>query len=241
MRIAAFGALAALLVVVAGGLVGCQGLDYARPCRGELAQLPVDLPANPDPTKKYCKVWVPATYRKVPKLVQCAPGCEKSVDVTVMETTAREVLVRPCSRKCATTCGTTCNEALVQVKPGGYRWEDCGGCWQYKYRPPQYKWCHKTVKEDGIGYCLETPAEYETVVETRPVRKTRTEYVPPKYRVAYVNEVFTPGHYEWRAEGECACTPDRRRWSTPRLQSKTTTGCPPRPKVALDCGCPPIN
>ncbi len=244
MRIARFGALTlllGLLVVTAGGLAGCQGTGYAKQCQGTLGSLPPDLPASPDPTKKYCKVWVPPTYRNVPKLVKCAPGCTTTEDVKIMQTRAYDVLVEPGRGKCATTCGTTCEESLVQVKPGGYRWEDCGGCWQYKWRPPQYKWCQRKVRDEGIDYCFETPAKYKTVVETRPVVKQRTKYVPPKYRISYAKEIYKPGHYEWRAEGECACTPDRRKWSTPRVQAKKCGGCPPRPRVALDCGCPPIN
>ncbi len=227
----------AVALVVIGGCCAPKSLN--GPCC-DMAGIPPDLPAAPDPCKKYCKVWVPATYKKVPKLVRCCNECTKQVPVRVKEMRAREVMVKP--RQCVAkrTCGNDCEDTLIQVKPGGYRWEQAeAGCWQYCYRKPEYKWCKRQVKENEIAYCVETPPEYKTVVETRDVVRYRTEYVPPKYEIRYVNEVHTPGHWAWKEAPGCGAAPDRRCWTKPRFMGRTCTDCNRKP--AIDCGCPPTN
>ncbi len=181
--------------------------------RGTARALPQDLPRNPDPCMEYCKEWVPPLSRKVPKLVKCAPGGVKESTYTVMETEYEDVLVKPRQFGCRTGCGTSCEEQLVETKPGGYRWvQTTGGCWKYEYCPPAFKWCTRTVKEEGVDYCVETPPEYKTVARSKPVVKTRRQYVPPKYEIRYVDQQYVPGHYRWKASqagsgSSCGCRP----------------------------------
>ena len=237
-RIGRYTALLALLGLCAIALGGCA----FKPSVGTQTRLlPPDLPDNPDPTKKYCKVWVPPTYRKVPKLVMCKPPCTTTEEVTFNRTTAYEVMTKPAELRRGQTCGNCCDDHLVQTKPGGYRWENDGTCWQYKYRCPEYKWCKKHVGEESVKYCYEVPAEYETVARTEPVTKLRSKYVPAEYKIVYVNEVYTPGHWVWRPHDapECECTPDRREWSqAQQIPGKCRSGCKKR---ALNCGCPTTN
>ena len=229
-------ALLALLCVSVAGLVGCangaSGLEQTR-------SLPSDLPANPDPTKKYCKVWVPPTYRKVPKVVVNELGYMATEEVLVNRTTAYEVMTKPAEVRRGQTCGTDCEDSLVQVKAGGYRWEHDGTCWQYKHRSPEYKWCAKKVQEDGIKYCYDIPAEYETVAKTEQVNKLRDRYVPTKYKTVWVEEVFRPGHWAWKCHDAEGCVPDRREWRGPVNMGRK---CAPGPApAALDCGCAKTN
>jgi len=236
-RIGLRGALLALLGIALVGLGGCAS------GQGRLTQtsgLPRDLPANPDPTKKYCKVWVEPTYRKVPKLVTATAASVVVEPVTYNRTTAYEVQVKPAEARRGTTCGTDCDDNLVMVKPGGYRWEHDGTCWQYKYRCPEYKWCKKNVREEGIDYCYEIPAEYETVAATERVTKMRDRYVPATYKTVWVEEVFTPGHWEWRAQQACGSVPDQREWRGPENVGRDCRPCAPKTR-ALAAGCPTTN
>ena len=71
MRIARFGALLGMLVVVAGGLVGCQGTSYTQPSAGALAQLPPDLPEKgplPDVTANQPRIPVSSTAPRLSAL-----------------------------------------------------------------------------------------------------------------------------------------------------------------------------
>jgi hypothetical protein len=229
------------LVTLTGCASGPTPDSLAGPCCG-LGAIPTDLPANPDPCQKYCRVWVPAEYRKVPKLVKCKASCTRTVEVPIKVMRAYEVQVKPRTGYCASTCGKDCEDTLVQVKPGGYRWEESeAGCWQYCYRKPAYKWCKKNVQEEKITYCVETPPEYETRVETTDAVRLRTEYVPPEYEIRYVRELYRPGHWEWRATPGCdAMPPDSRCWTPPQKMGRKCNDCRPR-LPALDCGCPPTN
>ena len=229
-------ALLALLCVSMVGLAGCA----ARTGNVEQSvRAPADLPANPDPTKKYCKVWVPPVYRKVPKVVQTAASYTTQEPVMINRTRAYEVQTKPAEVRRGQTCGTECDDNLVMVKPGGYRWEHDGSCWQYKYRCPEYKWCKKKVREEGIDYCYEIPAEYETVAKTEQVCVMRDKYVPAKYKTIWVEEVWKPGRWEWRASDACGCTPDRRPWMGPTHMGRKCA--PPPAAPALDCGCARTN
>ncbi|MDA1196029.1 MAG: hypothetical protein O2894_12725 [Planctomycetota bacterium] len=225
-----------LAALVASALTGCTSAGT----QNGIAQALPSLPANPDPSKRYCKVWVPAKTRMVPKLVQTCGSSMKSEPVTVMQTSAREVMVKGPVEHPVDPCCQTCTDTLVQAKPGGYRWECDGGCWQYKYRPAEYKWCSKTVQEDKVRFCYTHPAEYETVVETRPVTRCRKTYVPPQYDVKYVEEVYEAGYWEWRATEKCGPTTDCRDWSGKHVYESECGGCP-RPSPALDCSCPRSN
>ncbi len=231
----------ALMTVAAIALTGCSSTCDGGPCGpGVERALTADLPPNPAPGAKYCKVWVPPTYRKVPRLVQTRSGGVACEDITVMRTTAEEVMVKPPVRRTVTGCDTQCEKTLVMVKPGGYRWEKDGDCcWQRKYRAPEYKWCEKTRQEEGIQFCYEHPAEYKTVVTTKPVTRARRKYIPPTYKTEWVKEEFTPGRWEWRATKACNDLPDRRELKTYELENDCRPACPP--KKALDCGCPSTN
>lgn len=248
-RIKAATAALALAGLVLTALTGCQSSPESAtpgslrgPCCDRISGIPSDLPEAPDPCKKYCRVWVPATYRKVPTLVKCKPSCTRTVEVPVKVMTAREEVVRPRCWNTAQTCGNDCEDTLVQVKPGGYRWEQSeAGCWQYCYRKPEYKWCQKNVREDDITYCVETPPEYRTVVTTEDAVRLRQEYVPPEYEVRMVDQLYTPGHWEWREAPGCGATaPDNRCWTKPQVTETHCTDCRPKP-AALDCGCPATN
>lgn len=231
----------ALVAAAAIALGGCSSTCEGGPCGvGVERALTADLPANPQPDTKYCKVWVPPTYRKVPVLRQATRGGVVCEDVTVMETHAEEVMVKPPVRRTVTACDEQCEKTLVMVKPGGYRWEKDGECcWQYKYRAPEYKWCEKTRQEEGIQFCYEHPAKYETVVTSKPVQRARRKYIPPKYEVEWVEREFTPGRWEWKTTRACEPTKDRRKFKTYELENHCRKACPP-PK-ALDCGCPRTN
>ncbi|MDJ0521843.1 MAG: hypothetical protein QNJ90_07185 [Planctomycetota bacterium] len=230
------------VAVTAIALAGCSGSR----CEGEgcgvdqVRALNPDLPANPSPDTKYCKVWVPPTYRKVPVMRQVSKGGVECENVTVMRTEAKEVMVAPPVRRTVTACDEQCEKTLVMVKPGGYRWEKDGDCcWQYRYRSPEYKWCEKTRKEEGIEFCYEHPPEYKTVVTSKPVQRARYNYVPPKYEVEWVKQEFTPGRWEWKAEKVCKPTEDKREFRSYTLKNECKPKCPP--KKALDCGCPSTN
>lgn len=232
---------AALLAALC--LSACSGGPSFRSCPDSARAIPLDLPQDPDPTKKYCKVWVPPTYREVPYLAQRCSGTTRDVTETVMETRAYDEIVTPASCKTVRGCGKTCEESLVQVRPGGYRWEFDGTCWKYVERCPEYEWCNRVVREDSIDYCMDVPAEYQTKVETVPVQRTRTEYVPPRYEIRYRQEVFQPGRWEWRTTCSDGCTPDRRPTRTHLVERKCESDCKPAVKSPgpLDCGCARTN
>ncbi len=228
----------ALMATAAIALMGCA--SNTERVTGNAWGIPKDLPDNPNPNKRYCKKYVEPTYRMVPKLCKVDAGGMKSECITVMKTTAEEVCVQPSTTRTVQGCDVRCEKTAVQVKPGGNRWEkDCNGCWQYVYRAPEYKWCDKTRQEEGIKFCYDTPAEYKTVVTSTPVQRTRKTYVPPKYEVKWVKEVYTPGHCEWVEGDGCGKTCDTRgakNYTTKRVRSRNC----PAPK-ALDCGCPKTN
>lgn len=204
-------------ILIAGfGLLLLTGCSNLRTGSGSsVGTLPGDLPPNPDPCMSYCKEWVPPVMRKVPKLVKCRPGTVKETPYTVMETSYDDVLVSPRTCDCRTGCGTTCEEQLVEQKPGGYRWvQTAGGCWKYEYCAPKFKWCKRTIREEGVDYCVETPPEYKTVARSRAVQKTRRQYVPPQYEIRYVEQEYSPGHYRWvsspsKGPASCGCRPSK--------------------------------
>ena len=73
---------------------------------------------------------------------------------------------RPACQYTVKGCGKECDQAVVQVKPGGYKWKRDGDCWKYCYEEPCYEWCNKVVSEDGIEYCMEVPPEYRVEAYT---------------------------------------------------------------------------
>ncbi len=187
------GALVALTVV----LVGCQS------GRSGMNVLPADLPTNPEPCTKYCKVWVDPVYRDVPVIARTKPGCVERVPETVCETRYREVCVKPRCQYDVRMAGKQCDQAVVQVRPGGYKWKRDGECWKYCYEEPCYRWCNKVVQEEGIEYCMEVPPEYRVEAYHEPVTRYRTCRTPAEYCVEWVKEVYSPGHYEWQPTKEC--------------------------------------
>jgi hypothetical protein len=197
----------ALVVFVVGGLTGCA---ITGPCDSNVMTssggcLPPNLPADPEPCTKYCKVWVPPTYRPKPKVVMTRPGYTRQVQGCKMEARYQEICVKPRETRWICEPGqVSCEDAVVQVSPGGYKWKDAGcGCYRYCYEPPVYQWCNKVVTEEGIDYCTERPPEYEMKVWHEKVPTCRQEYVPAEYGVCWEKEVFIPGHWEWQAVKEC--------------------------------------
>ncbi len=228
---------ALLLAFVGSALCACQNnavFDGAWRDDVAVAPPPLDLPDDPEPGVRYCKEWVKPTYRAKPKLVRVGCASEKKSVSYEYELRAKEVLVKPRTRRKVERAGISCNQEVVQTKPGGFRWErarDCegGNCWEYKERMPEFKWCNKKIRENGVEYCVEDPPEYKTVVEKVRVKRTRREYVPPKYKVKMTKEVYKPGHYRWVRKGIGGCTKDHRIFSKPI------------PGGALDCDCPTTN
>lgn len=166
---------------------------------------PLDLPQDPDPCVKYCKVWVEPVYRDVPKLV---PVCGGTKNVLKDVTTTRFV-TKATPGKCygCTTPSCDCDETAVEVCPGGYRWQQQDGCWKYCYCPPKYKWCKKQIHEDGISFCMEEPTTYETVAVRNTERVCDTQYTPPTYKTVWCKELYKPGHWEWVKHQDCSPAP----------------------------------
>ena len=130
--------------LVGFGLAGCSS-GPARP----------PFPVGAGDCETYCLVWVPPTYRDVPDVVCCKPGCVRQETRCVRKVEFDEVC-KPESYtpKCA-PCQTR-QEAVVQCSPGSDRWVPtkcpctCGECWRHERVPPTYKICDKTVTEAGI-------------------------------------------------------------------------------------------
>lgn len=199
----------AIVLAILGGVLfaGCSSSGAAG-CT-DCAIPPQDLPPEPVPCATYCKEYVEPVYRKVPTLVEVCPAktvCEKD---TIMETRYREVMVEGPKCKTCEYGGGKCDQALVQAKPGGWRWkskDDC--CWKYEYDCPEYKWCNKVVEEESVKYCCETAPKYETRAYSVPIEVTRRVKIPAKYEVKYVDKLYRPGHYRWvgKADQDCSCS-----------------------------------
>jgi hypothetical protein len=129
----------------------------------------------------------------------------------------------------------------VETRPGGYRWVHDGFCWQYVHFCPEYRRCNRVTHEEGIDYCVEVPAEYETVVETVPVQRMKTVYTPAEYKVRMRQEVFVPGHWEWQATPACGCTPDPRRLQRHLVERNCAPDCPKPGKPMVCSGCARTN
>lgn len=203
--------LPALVAVVGLLAAGCASKPCSDgpcgPCNPNVlgSGAPRDLPADPDPCLKYCKVWVPPVYREVPKLV-CKGGGMRSNTKTVMKTTfVTEEVPGECYPCKTPDC--TCEKIAVEVCPGGYQWKQVDCCWKYVYCPPSYKWCEKCVQEDGVTYCNQAPTTYRTKAVTCPTTRCDSEYVPPTYETVWVKELYRPGHYEWVAKHDCSPPP----------------------------------
>lgn len=197
LRSIMLGSVLALTMLAAMGCVSRRAHDDA---------FPADLPANPEACTKYCKVWVEPVYRDKPVLCVKEQGCD-TVEETVCRTRYREVCEPGCQYT-VKTCGKQCDQAVVQVRPGGYKWKREGDCWKYCYEEPCYQWCNKVVREEGIEYCMEVPPEYRVEAYHEPVTRYRTVRRPNKYEVEWVKELYTPGHYEWQPSklcGDCDC------------------------------------
>ena len=197
-RFLVLGMLLALVV-----LAGCSSGPARLPGEGYGA-LPPDLPDDPQPCTTYCKVWVPPVYRDVPRLRQVKPGCLEMSKEQIVHTRFGEVCTKPRELVECRTPDKRCEEAVVQVRPGGYKWKrDQNGCWKYCYENPCYQWCNKVVTDEGIEYCTERPPEYKTVAWTEPATVCRQDYVPGEYEVEYVKEVYRPGYWAWKPCRDC--------------------------------------
>ena len=218
------------------GLAGCHA--GRRVCDCPSRPLDPQLPRDPEPCSEYCKVWVPPTYRDKPRIVsQCCTNVE--VPATIERTRYRSVCVKPRTCKCVERPGSKCSQAVVQVRPGGYQWVNTGGdCWKYCYVPPCYKWCEKTVTENGILYCAEQPPEYRVEATTERVQVCRNVYVPPAYEVQWGKEVWEPGHYEWRKRQSCECICPQ---PCPQVDCWKNEPCRPPTPTFLAEGCAACN
>lgn len=227
-----------LLVGCASGprhdpLCGCAPTCLPSNC----GALPSDMPRDPDPCMKYCRVWVPPVYRDVPSL-EMEPGCVETVQKDALKTcfVEREATPRACEHR--TMQPDACQLTAVEVCPGGWKWQQVDGeccsndCWKYCYQPPTYKWCTKTVQDEKICYCTETPPEYETVAITCPTKICDVRYVPPEYKVVWRKECYRPGHYEWQQVpddcGSCRKLPcdNPRTYPVPTPKAGVTKSCP---------------
>jgi hypothetical protein len=185
-------------------------------------------------------VWVPPVYRKVPRIVPECAGCVEVPEV-VERVRFAEVCVKPTEVRRIKTPDTRCEVAAVQQTPGGWKWKRTeGDCWKYVYEPPCYAWCNKTVGEDGIEYCAETPAEWKTVAWTERSVCMRKEPTPTRYKTVWCDEVYEPGHYEWQASGICNGCVECNRCPCPEMPRNEP--CPPGPvRRALTDGCDRCN
>lgn len=231
-------ALALLVVALAGcasgGHNGPTSCDVAcascgcssHGCGCGPAAPPSDLPKDPAPCMKYCKVWVPPVYRDVPRLTcQCGHACPVEKEVT--ETCFRTVCTPGKCYGC-TTPDRDCEAVAVQVCPGGYRWQEVeGGCWRYCESKPSYKWCKKQVHEDGIEYCSNEPPQYHTEVVKTDKRVCDVTYEPSSYKTTWCKECYTPGHWEWVMKYDCDPCPPKEACCEPYtycLGNKVTVG-----------------
>jgi hypothetical protein len=187
------------LIVALGALAGC-----ASTVRSTFGTLPPDLPEEPEPCTTYCKVWVPPVYRDVPKLVTVRPPCTVSEPETICRTQLEEVCVKPRTNRICKSPAWKCEQAVVQTRPGGYKWkQDGAGCWKYCYEEPCYQWCSKRVTEGGIEYCVEDPPEYRVVAHTEEATVLRQRCLPGEYKTVWTKEVYVPGHWEWQPKKSC--------------------------------------
>lgn len=189
-------AAAALLVTA-----GCSSSQGAKP----------PFPSDPDPCAAYCLHWVPPVYREVPKFV---PGCGKVVTKNVP--VERVEFCEVCKPGvCKTVCvPDQCRRyGAVEVEPARDEWvkvncpDPCTGCcedcWKVVRVPPKYKWCEKCETEKGFAYCYTTPPEYDVVAKTVRTCEQVPQYVPSPGKVVMVQELFSPGHWEWQKRYDC--------------------------------------
>jgi hypothetical protein len=181
-------------------------------------------PDDPDPCATYCLVWVPPTYRDVPKLVCCQPETCGTERFFRRKIDFEEVCTPPCYEKKCTPCRTH-TEEVVEATPARREWikTSCCGCdgaecYKPVVCPPTYKMCEKTVTEQGVEYCAYKPPQYDIVEHVSTVCVDRPVHNPGEYKVQWCKEEFQPGHWEWRRTMHCDCPT-----------------CPPKP----NCGCGP--
>lgn len=199
-----------LAVVVAAAvatlsLAACAG----SPARSSGRPAPPPFPTDPDVDASYCRVWVPPTYREVPRLVECAPSRCDSEKVWRRELTFSEVCT-PGSYETKTTPCRTRTEMEVQATPGRTEWAtvDCGcapgECFHPVRVPPTTCTCEKTVTEKGVSYCAFTPPTYDVAMKEKRVCVERPVYHPAEYRVVWEKQEFEAGRWEWRKRTDCA-------------------------------------
>ena len=195
-------------------------------------------PTDPDPCATYCMVWVPPTYRDVPRVV---PGCGG----TTCETVCRKKvdLVETCTpghyeSKC--TPDQCRRWAIVEAEPAHTEWKKvkcctpCGTapgcCFQPVEVPAQFKVCEKHETEKGIEYCTFTPPEYDVKAVCKTEKMKFSHYVPAEAKVVYDKELFQAGHWEWQKR-YCGC--EKAKPDCPRPPV-----CAPQPPAdGGGCGC----
>ncbi|MCC7140259.1 MAG: hypothetical protein IT460_17700 [Planctomycetes bacterium] len=167
------------------------------------------FPTDPDVDATYCRVWVPPTYREVPRLVECAPCRVEHEKAFRRELTFKEVCTPGSYETKCTPCRTR-TEVEVQATPGRTDWAkvDCGcgtgECYRPVEVPPTTCSCEKTVTEKGVSYCAFHAPTYDVVMKEKRVCVDRPVHVPAEYRVVWEKQEFEPGRWEWHKRTDCA-------------------------------------
>ena len=220
-------ALAIAAAVLGFGAAGCSSSGPRVPSKPP-------FPVGAEDCSTYCLVWVPPTYRDVPRVECCKPGRVENQSRCVAKVEFDEVC-RPGRYEPKCTPCTTRTEAVVQASPGSDRWvptkcaDACGcntgDCYRHERIPPTYKVCDKTVTEKGVEYCAYREPEYDVVARTKYCKECVEVYKPAEYRVVRDKELFQEGHWQWQKR-DCApvCAP------APR--------CAPAARKGFEC-CPP--
>jgi hypothetical protein len=218
----------------------CAGCSH-HDCGCGPAAPPSDLPKDPNPCLKYCRVWVEPVYRDVPRLTcDCGHACKNE---RIVEETCFETVCVPGKRYGCTTPERDCDVTAVQVCPGGYRWREAeDGCWRYCECQPTYKWCKKQIHEDGIAYCMDEPPEYKTVAVKTERRVCDVDYTPSGYKTTWCKELYKPGHWEWVLKDDCSpppcgpCCCEPYSYCLDKTVTRTGGGCAPT-AASRPCGC----
>ena len=170
-------ALAIAIAVIGFGAAGCSSGRSTESSR-------IPFPVGVDDCSVYCRVWVPPTYRDVPKVVCCKPGRLEREVVCAKKVEFDEVC-RPGSyvKKCL-PCRCHTEEAYVPDCPGSHKWVPttcgctCEDCFRYERTPPTYKLCEKTVTDKGVEYCAYHEPEYDVVACAKTVKECVDVYKP---------------------------------------------------------------
>ena len=194
-------------------------------------------PVDPDPCATYCMVWVPPTYRDVPRV---CPGQGGTCSETVCR--KRIELEEVCTpghyeKKCSPD---VCRKyAIVEAEPAHTEWKKvkcctpcgpaAGCCFRPVEVPAQYKVCERQDSEKGIEYCTFTPPEYGVKPVCVYDKLKVTHYVPAEAKIIHEKQLFQPGHWEWQ-QRYCGC-------DAPKKDCPRAPVCAPPPPADGGCGC----